>query len=65
MGRRRGGGTNQARDWDQAQVQVQEQEWIVLGAQKYRGRVDGRLGRWVQEGLRWLALAWPALPDSV
>lgn len=27
--------------------------------------VDGRLVRWVQEGLRWLALAWPALPDSV
>lgn len=35
---------NQARKWNQAQVQVQEQVWIVLGAQKYRGRlVDGRL----------------------
>jgi hypothetical protein len=29
------------------------------------GWLMGGLLGWVQEGLRWLALAWPALPDSV
>lgn len=46
-------------------MQVQEQEWIVLGAQKYRVRLMGGLFVGWQEGLRRLALAWPALPDSV
>lgn len=57
---------NQAKKWNQAQVWVQVQErcdsaWCT----EISLAVDGRLVRWVQEGLRWLALAWPALPDSV
>lgn len=61
MGRRRGGGTDQARKWDQARVQVQELVWIVLGAQKYRGRLMGGLFvgcRRGCDGSPWLGLPY-------
>lgn len=61
MGRRRGGGTDQARKWNQARVQVQELVWIVLGAQKYRGRLMGCLFvgcRRGCDGSPWLGLPY-------